>query len=142
MLVKEGESLKVCYEAGPTGFGLYRSLWKARIDGIVAAPSLVPGKAGDRVKTDRRDARKLAHFLRSGDLTEVYVPDEAVEAGSIPSASSCDCWPNWGRQGTINNHRGREPQLIGPGREPTTPYVPLGLRALREDRRSVRVIHA
>jgi hypothetical protein len=113
MLVKEGESLKVCYEAGPTGFGLYRSLWKARIDCIVAAPSLVPGKAGDRVKTDRRDARKLAHFLRSGDLTEVYVPDEAVEAGSIPSASSCDCWPNWGRQGTINNHRGREPQLIG-----------------------------
>ena len=44
------------------------------------APSLVPGKPGDRVKTDRRDARKLAHFLRSGDLTEVYVPDEAVEA--------------------------------------------------------------
>jgi hypothetical protein len=80
MLVKEGENLKVCYEAGPTGFGLYRSLRKARIDCIVVAPSLVPGKAGDRVKTDRRDARKLAHFLRSGDLTEVYVPDEAVEA--------------------------------------------------------------
>ena len=47
---------------------------------MVVAPSLVPGKPGDRVKTDRRDARKLAHFLRSGDLTEVYVPDEAVEA--------------------------------------------------------------
>lgn len=46
----------------------------------MVAPSLVPGKPGDRVKTDRRDARRLAHFLRSGDLTAVYVPDEAVEA--------------------------------------------------------------
>lgn len=80
MLVKSGEHLKVCYEAGPTGFGLCRRLREAGIDCIVVAPSLVPGKPGERVKTDRRDARKLAHFLRSGDLTEVYVPDEAVEA--------------------------------------------------------------
>lgn len=80
MLRKNGEVLKVCYEAGPTGFGLYRSLRKAGIDCMVVAPSLVPSKAGERVKTDRRDAKKLAHFLRSGDLTEVYVPDEAVEA--------------------------------------------------------------
>ena len=80
MLVKEGEVLKVCYEAGPTGFGLCRVLRKAGIDCMVVAPSLVPGKPGDRVKTDRRDAAKLAHFLRSGDLTEVHVPEEAVEA--------------------------------------------------------------
>lgn len=80
MLVKNGQALKVCYEAGPTGFGLCRQLREAGIDCIVVAPSLVPGKPGDRVKTDPRDARKLAHFLRSGDLTEVYVPDEAVEA--------------------------------------------------------------
>jgi transposase len=80
MLVKRGEVLKVCYEAGPTGFGLCRRLREAGIDCMVVAPSLVPGKPGDRVKTDRRDARKLAHFLRSGDLTEIYVPDEAVEA--------------------------------------------------------------
>lgn len=80
MLVADGESLKVCYEAGPTGFGLCRHLREAGVDCMVVAPSLVPGKPGDRVKTDRRDARKLAHFLRSGDLTEVYVPDEAVEA--------------------------------------------------------------
>jgi transposase len=79
-LSKNGEVLRVCYEAGPTGFGLCRSLRKAGIDCIVVAPSLVPGKSGDRVKTDRRDARKLAHFHRSGDLTEVYVPTEAVEA--------------------------------------------------------------
>jgi len=80
MLVKKGEELRVCYEAGPTGFGLCRRLREAGIDCIVVAPSLVPGKPGDRVKTDRRDARRLAHFLRSGDLTAVYVPDEAVEA--------------------------------------------------------------
>lgn len=80
MLIRDGETLKVCYEAGPTGFGLCRRLREAGIDCVVVAPSLVPGKPGDRVKTDRRDARKLAHFLRSGDLTEVYVPDEAVEA--------------------------------------------------------------
>jgi transposase len=80
MLVKSGESLKVCYEAGPTGFGLCRRLREAGIDCLVVAPSLVPGKPGERVKTDRRDARKLAHFLRSGDLTEVCVPEEGVEA--------------------------------------------------------------
>jgi transposase len=80
MLVKDGTSLKVCYEAGPTGFGLCRRLREAGIDCVVVAPSLVPGKPGDRVKTDRRDARRLAHYLRSGDLTAVYVPDEAQEA--------------------------------------------------------------
>jgi len=72
--------LRVCYEAGPTGFGLCRRLNQAGIDCIVVAPSLVPRQAGLRVKTDRRDSRKLAHFLRSGDLTEVWVPDEQTEA--------------------------------------------------------------
>jgi transposase len=72
--------VRCCYEAGPTGFGLYRDLTAAGIPCIVAAPSLVPTKAGDRVKTDRGDARKLARFLRSGDLTEVQVPDAATEA--------------------------------------------------------------
>lgn len=72
--------LRCCYEAGPTGYGLYRGLREAGIDCQVVAPSLVPTKAGDRVKTDRRDAKKLAHFLRSGDLTPVYVPSEADEA--------------------------------------------------------------
>jgi transposase len=80
MLADDRGALRVCYEAGPTGFGLCRRLRDAGIDCIVVAPSLVPGKSGDRVKTDRRDARRLAHFLRSGDLTEVRVPDEAVEA--------------------------------------------------------------
>jgi transposase len=72
--------VKCCYEAGPTGFGLHRDLVKAGIDSVVVAPSLVPTRAGDRVKTDRRDAVKLARFLRSGDLTEVVVPDQMTEA--------------------------------------------------------------
>ena len=72
--------LRVCYEAGPTGFGLCRRLKEAGIDCIVVAPSLVPQKAGLRVKTDRRDSKKLAHYLRSGDLTQVWVPDEQTEA--------------------------------------------------------------
>jgi transposase len=72
--------VKCCYEAGPTGFGLHRDLKRAGVDCMVVAPSLVPTRAGDRVKTDRRDAVKLARFLRSGDLTEVCVPDEATEA--------------------------------------------------------------
>lgn len=71
--------LRVCYEAGPTGFGLCRRLKAAGIDCIVVAPALVP-QLGQRVKTDRRDARRLAHFLRSGDLTAVWVPDEKTEA--------------------------------------------------------------
>jgi transposase len=72
--------LQCCYEAGPTGFVLYRMLTEAGYDTKVIAPSLVPKTTGDRVKTDRRDAVKLARFLRSGDLTEVHVPDGATEA--------------------------------------------------------------
>jgi len=83
MLLKRLRKLghvRCCYEAGPTGFGLYRDLTAAGIECIVVAPSLVPAKPGDRVKTDRRDAVRLARFLRSGDLTEVRVPDAATEA--------------------------------------------------------------
>lgn len=77
---KDEARLVICYEAGPTGYGLYRQLHDAGYECSVVAPSLVPTRSGDRVKTDRRDAVRLAHFLRSGDLTEVYVPDEADEA--------------------------------------------------------------
>jgi len=80
LLTPKGGGVVVCYEAGPTGYGLYRRLREAGIDCRVVAPSLVPTKAGNRVKTDRRDAVRLAHYLRSGDLTEVYVPSEADEA--------------------------------------------------------------
>ena len=73
-------SLRCCYEAGPTGYGLQRDLTTAKISCVVVAPSLVPIQVGNRVKTDRRDAIRLARFLRSGDLTEVTVPDAATEA--------------------------------------------------------------
>jgi len=72
--------LRCCYEAGPCGYGLYRKMKDAELACIVVAPSLVPVKSGSRVKTDRRDAKRLAHFLRSGDLTEIFVPDEEAEA--------------------------------------------------------------
>jgi len=65
----------ICYEAGPTGFVLARRLIKLGFDCIVVAPSLIPTKAGDKKKTDRRDARKLAGYLRSNDLTAVHIPD-------------------------------------------------------------------
>lgn len=74
------EELCCCYEAGPTGYVLYWQLVRMGIECTVVAPTLIPTKAGDRVKTDRRDARKLARYLRSGDLTAVWVPDEAHEA--------------------------------------------------------------
>lgn len=73
-------SLKVCYEAGPTGYVLYWQLTELGVHCEVVAPTLVPVKAGDRVKTDRRDAEKLARCHRAGDLTAVWVPDAAHEA--------------------------------------------------------------
>lgn len=72
--------LKACYEAGPTGYVLYWQLTQLGVACEVIAPSLVPIKAGDRVKTDRRDAEKLARCYRAGELTAVWVPDAAHEA--------------------------------------------------------------
>lgn len=74
------EHLRVCYEAGPTGYVIYWQLTGLGVRCEVVAPTLVPVKAGDRVKTDRRDAQKLARSYRAGDLTPVWVPDAAHEA--------------------------------------------------------------
>jgi transposase len=74
------EQLRACYEAGPTGYVLYWQLAQLGVKCDVIAPTLVPVKAGDRVKTDRRDAEKLARCHRAGDLTAVWVPDGAHEA--------------------------------------------------------------
>jgi transposase len=73
-------TLRCCYEAGPTGYVLYWQLTQMGVACEVIAPSLVPSKAGDRVKTDRRDAEKLARCYRAGELTAVWVPDAAHEA--------------------------------------------------------------
>jgi transposase len=74
------KQLRACYEAGPTGYVLYWQLTALGVECQVVAPTLVPTKAGDRVKTDRRDAAKLARCFRAGDLTAVWVPDAAHEA--------------------------------------------------------------
>ena len=79
-LRKEGAKLSFCYEAGPCGYGLHRQLKDLHLDCQVVAPSLIPKKPGDRVKTDRRDSMTLARLLRAGELTSVWVPDEAQEA--------------------------------------------------------------
>lgn len=79
-LGKCGRSLSFCYEAGPCGYGLHRQLTGLGHECIVVAPSLIPMKAGDRVKTDRRDAAMLAKLHRAGELTSVWVPDDAHEA--------------------------------------------------------------
>jgi transposase len=75
-----GIRLVAAYEAGPTGFALYRLLTSLGVECIVAAPSLIPRAAGERIKTDHRDSVKLARALRVGDLTPVWVPDEEHEA--------------------------------------------------------------
>jgi len=74
------EHLKACYKAGPTGYALYWQLAELGVACDVIAPTLVPMKAGNRVKTDRRDAERLARSFRSGDLTAVWVPDAGSEA--------------------------------------------------------------
>ena len=75
-----GRELRVCYEAGPTGYGLCRRLRGMGISCEVIAPSLVPRRAGDRVKTDRRDATNLARLFRAGELTPIRVPTPKEEA--------------------------------------------------------------
>jgi transposase len=79
-LRKNGASLSFCYEAGGCGYGLHRQLTDLGWDCQVVAPSLIPKKAGDRVKTDRRDSISLARLHRAGELTAVVVPDSLQEA--------------------------------------------------------------
>src|SRR5205809_7497816 len=80
-LESKGAPFAIAYEAGPCGYWLYRYLTRKGLTCFVVAPSLIPRKPGDRVKTDKRDAVTLARLARSGDLTPVYVPavsDEAI----------------------------------------------------------------
>ena len=79
-LGKHRRRLNFCYEAGPCGYGLHRLLTGLGHECVVVAPSLIPMKAGDRVKTDRRDALMLAKLHRAGELTGVWVPDDVHEA--------------------------------------------------------------
>lgn len=79
-LSKSGAVLRFCYEAGPCGYGIQRQLAAAGHDCVVVAPSLIPRKPGERIKTDRRDAIHLARLHRAGELTPVWVPDRVHEA--------------------------------------------------------------
>jgi transposase len=76
----EGITLHVVYEAGPTGFVIYRRLQQLGIDCAVVAPSKLPKKTGEKIKTDKRDAEKLARLHRAGELTAVHVPDAVDES--------------------------------------------------------------
>ncbi len=79
--IKRGRGrLAFCYEAGPCGYIICRQLRELKQDCQVVAPSLIPKKPGERVKTDRRDALSLARLHRAGELSPVWIPDEAQEA--------------------------------------------------------------
>jgi transposase len=83
--LRKGDAhLSFCYEAGPCGYGIQRQLSDLGWDCQVVAPSLIPRKAGERLKTDRRDSLLLARLHRAGELTAVWVPDDAQE-GRIDS---------------------------------------------------------
>ena len=86
-LAPAGRDLRFCYEAGPCGYGIQRQLTGAGHECAVVAPSLIPRKPGERIKTDRRDAINLAKLHRAGELTPVWVPDQAHEA--IRDRRSC-----------------------------------------------------
>jgi hypothetical protein len=92
-LAAKYDKLTFCYEAGPTGYGLHRLIESLGHRNVVVAPSLIPTKAGDQVKTNRRDANNLARLLRAGELTAVWVPapdHEAMRDLSRARASAVD----------------------------------------------------
>jgi transposase len=100
----KAEHLRICYEAGPTGYVWYWQLSAMGVKCEGVAPTLVPVKAGDRVKTDRRDAQKLARCYRARDLTAVWVPDAAHEAlrdlvrARLGRQARSAAWPSPARQ--------------------------------------------
>jgi transposase len=98
------DRLHFCYEAGPTGYGLHRWLTELGHACTVVAPSLIPQRPGDRVKTNRRDAEGLAKLLRAGELTAVWVPDVTHEAiRDLVRA----------RAATVRDVRGKRQQVTG-----------------------------
>jgi transposase len=101
-LAAKYSKLTFCYEAGPTGYGLYRLIKSIGHECIVVAPSLIPEKRGDRVKTSLRDAVSLAKLLRAGELTAVWVPDGRHEAMRDLSRA---------RQATKKDLRGKRQQI-------------------------------
>lgn len=92
-LGRGGRTLRFVYEAGPCGYGVYRHLRDHGHDCVVVAPSLIPRKPGERIKTDRRDATALARLHRAGELTLVWVPDPEHEAmRDLAHSASFHAW--------------------------------------------------
>jgi len=79
-LKEEDCRIRACYETGSTGYGLHRFLTALDVECSVVAPSLIPKRAGDRIKTDRRDALRLSQLYRAGELTPIYISTENDEA--------------------------------------------------------------
>ena len=79
-LGRGGRELRFAYEAGPCGYGVYRHLRDRGVECVVVAPSKIPRRPGDRIKTDRRDTTALVRLHRAGELTPVWVPDPEHEA--------------------------------------------------------------
>ena len=84
--------LRACYEAGPCGFGLARRLGQLGVECEVVAPSLTPTRSGDRIKTDKRDARKLARLLRAGELTRFTFPKPPTKRSGICAGRGAMRW--------------------------------------------------
>jgi transposase len=115
-LGKGGRRLSFCYEAGPCGYRLHRLLTGRGRSCVVVAPSLIPMKPGDRIKTDRRDAMMLAKLHRAGELTAIWIPDAAHEAmrdlvrarataGRVRSKARQPLWRKWGDFRRFTNAR-------------------------------------
>jgi hypothetical protein len=79
--------VRVCYEAGPSGYDLFRQLTALDVPCQVMAPALTPRKPGDRIKTDRRDAAKLVRLFRAGELTPITIPNQPSTPGTSPRAA-------------------------------------------------------
>ena len=104
-LSRKGVRLRFCYEAGPCGYGIQRHLSGRGHECVVVAPSLIPRRAGERVKTDRRDAASLARLDRAGELTAVWVPDPEHEASQQLSGFLLRHGRHYGRQAWTQLHR-------------------------------------
>ena len=142
-LEREAEgALRCCYEAGPTGFVLQRQLTKAGIDCRVIAPSLIPVKPGARIKTDRRDARKLAELLRAELLTEVKPPTEEEEAVRDLTRSRDDAQRDLTRaRNRLSKFLLRRGCVYAVGRKPTwSAKYRAWLRALTFARRADQIV--
>ena len=142
-LERESEgTLSCCYEAGPTGFVLHRQLTRAGIDCRVVAPSLIPVKPGARIKTDRRDARKLAELHRAGLLTEVQPPTEEEEAVRDLTRSRDDAQRDLTRaRNRLSKFLLRRGCVYAVGRKPTwSAKYRAWLRALTFPRRADQIV--